>query len=141
LPEGFDRLGSRFDNAALLEAAGVSVAISSFQSHRAHNIGQEAGNAVRFGLPWEAALRAVTLTPAEIYGVADRYGSIEPGKVANLVVWNGDPLELSARAERVYIRGDLVPDESRQRDLLERYRTLDADQPPAYRQGKERSSS
>ena len=141
LPEGFDRLGSRFDNAALLEAAGVQIAISSFQSHRAHNIGQEAGNAVRFGMPWEAALRAITLTPAEIYGVDDRYGSIQAGKVANLVVWNGDPLELSARAEWVFIRGELMPDASRQRDLLERYRTLDPDQPPAYRQGKERSGS
>jgi imidazolonepropionase-like amidohydrolase len=114
LPDGFDRLGARFDNAALLHEAGVTVAVSSFQSHRAHNIGLEAGNAIRFGLPWEAALRAVTLTPAEIYGVADRYGSIEAGKVANLVVWSGDPFELSSRAEEVILRGVRVPRESRQ---------------------------
>lgn len=132
LPEGFDRLGARFDNAAILHEAGVTVAVSSFQSHRAHNIGLEAGNAVRFGLPWEAGLRAVTLTPAEIYGVADRYGSIEAGKVANLVVWSGDPFELSSRAERVIIRGIPVPQDSRQLELLERYRTLDGG-PPAYR--------
>ncbi len=135
LPAGFDRLGARFDNATLLHAAGVPLAISSFQTHRAHNITQEAGNAVRFGLPWEAALRAVTLTPAEIYGVADRYGSIEPGKVANVVVWSGDPFELSSRPEQVIIRGVLVPRESRQLELLERYRTLDPDRPPAYREG------
>jgi imidazolonepropionase-like amidohydrolase len=133
LPDGFDRLGARFDNAAILHEAGVAVAVSSFQSHRAHNIGLEAGNAIRFGLPWEAALRAVTLTPAEIYGVADRYGSIEAGKVGNLVVWSGDPFELSSRAEEVIIRGVRVPRESRQLELLERYRTLDGGHPPAYR--------
>ncbi|GAG22074.1 unnamed protein product, partial [marine sediment metagenome] len=133
LPAGFDRLGARFDNAAILHEAGVAVAVSSFQSHRAHNIGLEAGNAIRFGLPWEAALRAVTLTPAEIYGVADRHGSIEAGKVGNLVVWSGDPFELSSRAEVVIIRGVRVPRESRQLELLERYRTLDGGHPPAYR--------
>ncbi len=84
LPGGFDRLGARFDNATLLHDAGVPIAFTTFENHRANEITQEAGNAVRFGLPWDAALRAITLAPAEIYGIADRYGSIEPGKVANL---------------------------------------------------------
>jgi imidazolonepropionase-like amidohydrolase len=133
LPSDFERLGARFDNAALLAAAGVRVAFSTFENHRAPAIAQEAGNAVRFGLDPEAALRAVTLTPAEIYGVADRYGSIEPGKVANLVVWPGDPFETSTLPEAVLVRGRPVPMRSRQTDLLDRYRTLDDGRPPAYR--------
>ncbi|HEY7452662.1 MAG TPA: amidohydrolase family protein [Candidatus Limnocylindria bacterium] len=133
LPSAFERLGARFDNAALLAAAGVRVAFSTFENHRAPAIAQEAGNAVRFGLDPEAALRAVTLTPAEIYGVADRYGSIEPGKVANLVVWPGDPFDTSTLPEAVLVRGRPVPMRSRQTDLLDRYRTLDDGRPPAYR--------
>lgn len=131
-PEDFERLGSRFDNAARLAAAGIPIAISSFESHRANSILQEAGNAVRFGLDPATALRAITLTPAEIYGVDDRYGSLEPGKVANVVVWSGDPLELSTIAETVVIRGRIVPAWSRQRELFDRYRSLDDAPRPAY---------
>jgi imidazolonepropionase-like amidohydrolase len=83
---------------------------------------------VRNGLAWNEALRAVTLAPAEAAGVGDRYGSLEPGKVANIVVWSGDPFEFSTRAERVLIRGREVPKVSRQTELLQRYRRL----PPAY---------
>ncbi|HUP19473.1 MAG TPA: amidohydrolase family protein [Gemmatimonadota bacterium] len=132
LPSAFERLGARFDNAALLAAAGVPVAIGVLDTHRSHAITQEAGNAVRHGLPWDAALRAITLTPAEIYGVADRYGSIEPGKVANLVVWSGDPLELSTRAETVVIRGEVMPMTSRPHELFDRYRSLDDTPRPAF---------
>jgi imidazolonepropionase-like amidohydrolase len=82
----------------------------------------EAGNAVRFGLPWDVALRAVTLAPAQAVGVADRYGSLEPGKVGNLVVWTGDPFELSTRAELVVIRGSVAAPENRQLELFRRYR-------------------
>lgn len=133
LPSSFERLGARFDNAARLAEAGVEVAFSSFENHRAPAIVQEAGNAVRFGLPRETALRAITLTPAEIYGVADRYGTIEPGKVADLVVWSGDPLEVTTLPETVVIRGVIVPGRSRQAELLERYRSLDGDLPPPWR--------
>ena len=133
LPSAFERIGSRFDNAALLAAAGVRVAFSTFENHRAPAIAQEAGNAVRFGLDVEAAHRAVTQAPAEIYGGADRYGSVAPGKVANLVVWPGDPFETATLPETVLIRGEVIPMRSRQTDLLERYRSLDDRQPPAYR--------
>ncbi|MDX1660376.1 MAG: amidohydrolase family protein [Gemmatimonadota bacterium] len=132
LPGDFEELGARFDNAAILHEAGVPIAFTTFENHRAKEITQEAGNAVRFGLPWETALEAITLAPAEIYGVADRYGSIEPGKVANLVVWNGDPLELSSYPEAVVIRGRVQPENSRQKALLERYRHLDDTARPAY---------
>ena len=132
LPSGFERLGARFDNAALLAAAGVPIAFTPFENHRAGEITQEAGNAVRWGLPWDQALRAVTLTPAEIYGVSDGYGALAPGRVANVVVWSGDPLELSTRAETVLVRGTVMPDWSRQKELLERYRALDDAPRPAY---------
>lgn len=132
LPAGFDRLGARFDNAALLREAGVRVVISTFDAHNVRNLPREAGNAVRFGMPWEDALRAVTIEPARVLGIDDRYGSLAPGKVANLVVWSGDPFELTTSAEVVMIRGRVVPEDSRQRRLLERYRTLDGDLPPAY---------
>ena len=131
---GFDRLGARFDNAALLNRAGVDVSIGSFDSHNARWITLEAGNAVRVGLPWEVALRAVTLAPARAFGAGDTHGSLEPGKVGNVVVWSGDPFEVSTRAEAVVIRGRIVPPRSRQTELLQRYRTL-GDLPPAYRGG------
>lgn len=133
LPSSFERLGARFDNAARLVEAGVPIAFSSFENHRASSITQEAGNAVRFGLPWDVALRAITLAPAEIYGVADRYGSLEPGKVADIVVWSGDPLEVTTLPRTVLVRGRVVPDRSRQDELLERYRSLDGELPPAWR--------
>lgn len=125
LPESFESLGARYDNAALLRRAGVQVAITTGETYKAFNIRQEAGNAVAYGLPYEEALRAVTLYPAQIFGVADRYGTLEPGKVANVVVWDGDPLELLTRVEHVIIRGQEVPLVSRETMLRDRYMNLD----------------
>jgi imidazolonepropionase-like amidohydrolase len=121
LPDSFERLGARYDNAALLARAGVPIVITANDTHNARNLVQEAGNAVAYGLPHEEALRAVTLYPARVWGVADRYGSIEPGKVANVVVWGGDPLELLTPVEHVFIRGREVPLKSRQTELRDRY--------------------
>ena len=135
-PEDFSRLGARFDNAALLHRAGVRVVISTFDAHNARNLRWEAGNAMRFGLPPEVALRAVTLEPARAFGLSGRYGSLEPGKVGNVVVWSGDPLSLSSRPERVIVRGRVVPRDSRQEQLFRRYRDLRPGEPPAYRAGK-----
>lgn len=122
----FDTLGATYENAARLAAAGVTVAISTFDTHNARNLRQEAGNAIAYGLDRDKALEAVTLTPARLWGVADRLGSLETGKDADLVVWSGDPFELTTSAEHVFIRGVEVPKETRQRRLLERYRTLEA---------------
>ena len=124
----YDALGVRYENAAVLARAGVKIALLETDSHNSRNLRQQAGNAVSYGLPWDQALRAVTLTPAEVFGVADRYGSIEVGKVANVVVWSGDPFEFSTGVEHVYIRGREIPLTSRQTELFERYRHL----PPAY---------
>ena len=131
LPNSFEVLGATYENAARLRRAGVQVAITSGETFKAYNIRQEAGNAVAYGLPWEEAFRAVTLYPAQIWGMADRYGSLEAGKVANVVVWSGDPLELTTRVEHVIIRGREVPMVSRETELRDRYRTID--QTRAYR--------
>jgi imidazolonepropionase-like amidohydrolase len=132
LPD-FESLGATLENAARLERAGVTVAFASFDAHNARDLRHAAGSAVAYGMPWEAALAAVTAVPARIWGIDDRHGTLEPGKVADLVVWSGDPFELLTSAERVFVDGREVPADTRQRALLERYRRLDGELPPAYR--------
>lgn len=124
----FDGLGARSDNATLLVKAGVPVIIVEGESGGPRDLRFAAGHAVRNGLEWEDALRGVTLVPAAAFGASDRYGSLEPGKVANVVVWSGDPFEFASRAEHIIIEGKEVPLTSRMTELLERYRTL----PPVY---------
>ncbi|HET7464952.1 MAG TPA: amidohydrolase family protein [Longimicrobium sp.] len=131
LPGSFESLGATYENAARLRRAGVQVAITSGETFKAYNIRQEAGNAVAYGLSWDEAFRAITLVPAQIFGVADRYGSLEPGKVANVVVWDGDPLELLTRVNTVIIRGREIPLVSRETQLRDRYRHIDDNR--AYR--------
>ncbi len=120
----FDGLGATLENAARLAQAGVTVAISSFDTHNARNLRQQAGNAISYGLDRDAALKSVTLVPAQLWGVADRIGSLDVGKDADVVVWSGDPFELTTRAEHVFIRGREVSQDTRQRELLKRYRDL-----------------
>jgi imidazolonepropionase-like amidohydrolase len=120
----YDALGIRYGNAGLLAKAGVRVGLVDLDTHNSRDLRQQAGNAVSYGMTWEQALRAVTLAPAEIFGVADRYGSLEPGKVANVVVWSGDPFEFSTAIEHVFIRGREIALRSRQTELLERYKKL-----------------
>jgi len=124
----YDALGVRYENAAVLAKAGVKVALLETDTHNARDLRQQAGNAVSYGMTWDQALRAVTLSPAEIFGVGDRYGSLEPGRVANVVVWSGDPFEFTTAVEHVFIRGKEIPLRSRQTELFERYKTL----PPKY---------
>ena len=135
LPGNFDRINARRGGANVLAAAGVRYALSdgSSQSHNARNITQSAGNAVADGLTWDAALRAITLTPAEIYGVADTVGSIEAGKAADIVIWPADPFELTTYPDQVLINGVAIPMESRQTMLRDRYLQMDSEKPPAYR--------
>jgi len=124
----YDGLGIRFGNASMLAKAGVKVGFYFSDSHNARDIRQQAGTAVSFGMAWDQALRAITLTPAEIFGVGEKYGSLDAGKVANVVVWSGDPFEFSTAVEHVYIRGHEIPLTSRQKELFERYKTV----PPSY---------
>lgn len=123
LPARFDRLHSRSDNAALLERAGVTVVIATFSAHQCRLLWQHAGNAVRLGMDHDAAIRAVTEAPAAAFGLKG-YGVIEPGAVANLVVWSGDPFQTMTRVEHVFVRGGEQSLETRQTLLLDRYRTL-----------------
>lgn len=123
-PSSFDALGAREDNAALLDKAGVAVGMSTGETHNARKLRQVAGNAVRSGLPHEAALAAITRVPAEALGMGARYGTLAAGKSANLVVWSGDPLEIGTQVLDVVIRGRRIPLKSRQSALLEKYRRL-----------------
>ncbi|CAN5895574.1 amidohydrolase family protein [soil metagenome] len=120
LPGSFERLGARYENAALLRQAGVQVILTSGDTHNARNLRQEAGNAVAYGLPYDEALRAITLYPAQLWGLQD-YGSLAAGKVANVVVWDGDPLEIMTPVSAVVIRGREIPLVSRQTQLRDRY--------------------
>jgi imidazolonepropionase-like amidohydrolase len=113
LPDAFDRLRARSDNATILAAAGVSVVISALGSHEERSLVQRAGNAVRLGMDHEAAIRAITEAPADAFGLKD-YGRLQAGAVANVVVWSGDPLQIGSRAEHVFIRGHEQPLETRQ---------------------------
>ncbi len=121
LPYGFDSLRGSDDNALRLHQAGVTVAFTySRGPHYASRLRHVAGNAVAEGYPYEAALAAITSAPARIFKVIDS-GSIRPGALANLVVWNGDPLELTSWAVHVFVRGVEVSLETRQDLLTERY--------------------
>jgi imidazolonepropionase-like amidohydrolase len=124
----FDAPGARLDNVALLREAGVQVLIVPGGEAQNSRLRFAAGEAVRNGMTWDDALAAVTRAPAEAFGIGDRYGTLEPGKVANVVVWSGDPFEFSSRAEHIFIQGREIERRSRQTELLERYRTL----PPTY---------
>jgi len=138
IPAGFAALGQRQENPGLLSKAGVPVALignaggGDEEAFNVRNLKQEAGNAVSYGMAWENALRAVTLTPAEIFGVADRVGSIQVGREGNVVVWSGDPFDFTTRAEHVFVRGREYNEKTRQDLLIERYRNLPGthNQPP-----------
>lgn len=123
LPGNFDQLGARLDNAAKLHAAGVTVAFSQAgdATHNARKIRQLAGVAAANGLPWDVALAGLTSAPAKVFGIDAKVGSIEVGKTADLVLWNGDPLEVTTTATQVFVGGRAVPMQSRQTLLRDRY--------------------
>ncbi len=135
IPESFSTLGQRQENAGILSRAGVAVTVignaggGDEEAFNVRNVRIEAGNAVAYGMDWNAALRAITLTPAETFGIADRVGSLAPGKIADVVIWSGDPLEISSQPERVFVRGQEIRQPSRQDLLEDRYKSL----PPNYR--------
>jgi len=124
LPSDFDQLGATLENAGRLRKAGAAVAITTAGGNNffVRDIRQHAGNAIANGLPWDEALRAVTLTPAEIFGVADSMGSLQPGRQADVVVWDGDPFEFATRVEHVFVRGQESTERSREQMLTDRYK-------------------
>jgi imidazolonepropionase-like amidohydrolase len=117
-----DPYDAPFANAGLLAKAGVKIAFQTNDSAYSRNLPYHAGMAAAFGLPKEEALRAVTINPAEIFGVSDRLGSIEKGKIANLIVTDGDPLEIRTQIKHVFINGRDIPLTSRHTELYEKYK-------------------
>lgn len=134
-PDSFEILGATLENAAHLNAAGVTLAFTAPEgaAHRARETRYGAGTAVAWGLPWDAALAAVTINPARMFGVSDRTGSLEAGKDADFVIWSGDPFEPLSTPKAVYIRGEAQDLTTRQTELRDRYKDLGGPLPPAYR--------
>jgi len=141
LPFNFDELGARADAAAILQRAGVTIAftVSGNTVHLSHNAGEAlreaAGLAVANGLPYAEALKALTINPAHIFGIADHYGSMARGLDADLVIWNGDPLEPASAPDLVLVRGVEASPVTRQTLLRDRYapKATASALPPAYR--------
>ena len=120
IPNSFNELGSRLDNASLLHQSGVKILIGSHETHNAYLSRQGAGIAVSYGLPWEEALKGLTKNIAEVFKINKR-GSIQPGYIADIVIWSGDPLEVTSFVEQVYLSGESVPTKNRSMRLKDRY--------------------
>ena len=130
LPGSFETLRATGENATRLHAAGVTVAFGSGDSHNARNLRQAAGNAVARGLPWDVALAAATTAGARVFGLD---AGLKTGEPADLVVWGGDPLELTSYPVAVFIDGEQMPMTSRQTALRDRYLKAPGPVPHAYR--------
>ncbi len=120
-PSSMEKLGAIYENAAILNAAGVKIALQTANDHNVRILPYHAGLAVAYGLPRNEALKAITLYPAQIFGVSDRLGSLERGKQANIAVFSGDPFEPLTRLERLFIRGQEVDLNNRQTILFEKF--------------------
>jgi imidazolonepropionase-like amidohydrolase len=106
-----------------LHAAGIKIAFASFDDASfARRLPYQAANAVAYGLPYEEALKAITLYPAQILGLADQLGTIEPGKIADLIVTDGDPLDIPTQIRYLFINGQLTSTDNKQSRLYEQYR-------------------
>ncbi len=116
--EAYDQLMTQ---PSVLQEAGVKFAFASFDNSFARRLGQQAANAVAHGLPYEEGLKAVTLYPAQIFGLDGQLGTIENGKVASLIVTRGDPLELTTEVKYLFIKGQLTSTDNRHKDLYRKY--------------------
>jgi imidazolonepropionase-like amidohydrolase len=116
--DAYDRL---LTQPAELAAAGVKFAFGSFDNSFSRRLGQQAANAVAYGLPYDEALKAVTLYPAQIFSLADQVGTLESGKIANIIVTNGDPLELTTEVRYLFIKGQPTSLDNKHKALYEKY--------------------
>lgn len=134
LPGSFDQVGARLDNAAILHDAGVTIAFTagSDAPHNARKLRQAAGVAVANGLPYEVALAGLTVNPATIFALDETYGTLVADTVANLVLWSGDPLEVTSMADTVILNGKKIAMVSRQTLLRDRYLPQNPSTPRAY---------
>ena len=131
IPESFDELASNIQMASKLEEAGIEMMFTVSRSHNYHLIRQGAGVAVANGLSYGAAIRALSSTPAKVFGIKDR-GTIESGKIADLIIWEADPLEPSSMPEYVFINGENIDLTTRSSRLRDRY-TKKLNKPVIYR--------
>ena len=99
----------------------MKIAFASFDNSFARRLGQQAANAVAYGLPYDEALKAVTLYPAQIFRLSDEIGTLEPGKSANVIVTTGDPLELTTDVRYLFINGQLTSTDNKHKSLYEKY--------------------
>ncbi|WP_438852569.1 amidohydrolase family protein [Brevundimonas nasdae] len=134
LPSDFEVRAARMENAAALNAAGVVIAIKGNEgsTHRAREARYNAGNAVSHGLPYSAAIAALTVNPARIFGMAGQFGHIAPGAAGDVVIWSGDPLEPLSQPSAIFVNGVEQPLTSRPLLLRDRY-LQPTTMPPAYR--------
>ena len=102
--------------------AGIPIAFASFDTSFSRRLSQQAGNAVAYGLPHDEALRAITVNAAKMLGIDDQLGTIEAGKLANIIVTDGDPLEIRTQVRYLFIKGRLTSLENRHTELYEKYR-------------------
>jgi len=120
-PRPDERYDAVYSLPAELNKRGVKIAFASYKVEHNRNLPYAAGYAVAFGLPYEEALKAVTINPAEIWGVADKLGSLDVGKTANVVIATGDPLDVKTDVKQVFIEGRRIPMENRQTRLRDQY--------------------
>jgi len=130
LPQ-FESLAVRLDGAARLYKAGVKLLFTGGGTHNGYLVRQSAGNAVAYGLPSEAAVEAMTINTAEVFGIKN-YGQLKAGMDADIVVWDGDPLEITSNPDMVLIQGQTQPLVSRATRLRDRYWDLNTKQPAAF---------
>ncbi len=137
LPQGFENLGATMYNAKKLHDAGVTIAMADLhdEAFNARLAPQHAGNTLATGLDWSTAFAAISSVPAQMFGVDGDFGQLVAGMEADLVIWDGDPLELMSAPDMVYISGEKQDMQSRQTQLRDRYMDKGADQtlPHAYR--------
>jgi imidazolonepropionase-like amidohydrolase len=120
-PAPNERYDAVYSLPAQLQKRGVKIALASYDTQFVRNLPYAAGYAVAYGLPYDEALKAITLNPAEMFGMGDKLGSLDVGKMANVVIANGDPLDVKTDVKQVYIQGIAVPMESRQTKLRDEY--------------------
>lgn len=120
-PKPEERFDAVYSLPAQLNKRGVKIVFASYDAHNARNLPYQAGFATAFGLPYDEALKAMTINAAEVWGVADRLGSLDVGKTANVVVANGDPLDMKTDVKQVFIEGKEIPMKDRQTELRDRY--------------------
>ncbi|MGD0213787.1 MAG: amidohydrolase family protein [Terriglobales bacterium] len=120
-PKEDERYDAVYSLPAQLNKRGVKIIFASYDAHNVRNLPYQAGFATAFGLPYDEALKAITLNAAEIWGVADQLGSLDVGKTANVVVANGDPLDVKTDVKQVFIQGQSVPMTDRQTQLRDEY--------------------